>query len=247
MKENISILVVDNDPEIIKSAWRVLNHEGHSVEGVFSGKEAINKIKQNNYDLVLTDLTLRGIDGITLIKWIKQYWPATGIVAITDKLVKKTINEAYKIGIISHMIKPFAPEMLIDVSNSAMEWITENALKIEQDKYFKPEMLAKLDEIIVQYGKTSSHAVQVLTRAQEIFGYLPSMIQKRIAHGLNMHPSEIRAIVSFNSCFRTKPEAAHTPYYISGIEHAWNSVRWMTGKRAASAVNEFIKWKQLAC
>jgi len=241
MKDYISILVADNDPEIIKSALTILYHEGHSVEGVLSGLEAIHKIKQNNYDLVFTDLTLRGMDSITLIKWIKQYWPATGIVAITGNHLKKAIKEAHRIGIISHVMKPFTPEMLINASNRAIEWIKENALKNEQEEGFKPEMFAELDEVINQYGKMSSHAIGVLLYAQRSFGYLPSVIQKRIAQGLNMHPSKIRRIVSFHSCFRTKPDVINTPYYTSGIEKAWNSVTWMTGKKALHAVNEFIK------
>jgi len=246
MKDYISILVADNDPEIIKSALTILYHEGHSVEGVLSGLEAIHKIKQNNYDLVFTDLTLRGMDSITLIKWIKQYWPATGIVAITGNHLKKAIKEAHRIGIISHVMKPFTPEMLINASNRAIEWIKENALKNEQEEGFKPEMFAELDEVINQYGKTSSHAIRVLTRAQEIFGYLPSTVQKRIAQDLNMHPSEIRAIVSFYSSFRSHPETPPTPRYVSGIAKAWDSVAWMTGENALHSVNEFIKWRQLA-
>ena len=98
MKDYISIMVVDNDPEVLKSALTVLYHEGHSVEGVLSGTEAIHKIRQNSYDLVFTDLTLRNTDSITLIKWIKQYWPATGIVAISGNHLKKAIKEAYRIG-----------------------------------------------------------------------------------------------------------------------------------------------------
>ena len=246
MKDYISIMVVDNDPEVTKSVQTVLYHEGHSVEGVLSGIEAIHKIRQKNYDLVFTELTLRGIDGITLIKWLKQYWPATGVIAITGNLVKKAIEEAYRLGIISHLNKPFTLEMLMDVFNKAMEWINDSAFRNEQELIFKPELLSELDEVINEYGKTSSNTIRVLSRAQEIFGYIPPAIQKRIAHGLNMHPAEIHAIVSFYSSFRSQPEAPRTPSYVSGVEKAWNSVTWMTREKALNSVNAFIKSKQLA-
>jgi CheY-like chemotaxis protein len=245
MKDYISIMVADNDPKIIKSALTVLYNEGHSVEGVLSGTEAIHKIKENNYDLVFTDLTLRGIDSITLIKWIKQYWPATGIVAMSGKHLKKALTEAYRLGIICHVIKPFTPETLINASNSAMECLKESTFMNERDEYFKPEMLAELDEVINQFEKSSSHVIQVLTRAQDIFGYLPSIIQKRIAHDLNMQASEIRAIVSFFSNFRSQPKTPRTPRYISGIEKAWNSVTWMTGEKALHSVDDFIKSRRM--
>ena len=245
MKDYISIMVVDNDPEVIKSALTVLYNEGHSVEGVLSGIEAIHKIKQNNYDLVFTDLTLRGIDSITLIKWIHQYWPATGMVALSGKHLKKSIKEAYRIGIICHVIKPFTPEMLINASGRALDWIKENALTHELEDKFEPEKFAKLDEMINQNKHSSTNAIRVLTQAQEIFGYLPYVIQKRIALGLNMHPSEIHAIVSFYSSFRSQPETPPAPAYINGIAKAWNSVAWMTGEKALHSVDEFIKLRRL--
>ncbi len=248
MKNRIRIMVVDSDPEIIKSAWKVLNHEGYSVEGILSGNEAIYRIKKNHYDLVFTDIKMGGINGITLIKWIRQNRPAIGIVAIIDNPLTKTIKEAHKLGIISHMRKPFTPEILKDVTNKTIEWIRQDALKNEQEVKFQPEMLEELDAVIHQYRGNSGHAIRVLLHAQEIFGYLPPAIQIRIAEGLNMYPSEIRSIVSFYSCFRTKPEIARTPCYVGGIEKAWNSVTWMTEKKATDAVKEFIRCKQLtAC
>jgi CheY-like chemotaxis protein len=245
MKEKLRIMVVDNDPEVIKSSWRVLNQEGHAVEGLFSGKEAIHKLKENNYDLVFTELSMPGIDGITLIKWIRQYRPAIGIVAISGNPLKKTIQEAQELGIISHMMKPLTPEMLKDATSKTIEWMRENDLKHEQEEEFHPAMLAELDEVINQYGRMPSHATRVLLDAQDLFGYIPSSIQKRIAEGLNMHPSKIRRIVAFHSCFRTEPEAVHNTSCISGIEKAWNSVTWMTGNKALHAVDEFIKGRQL--
>jgi CheY-like chemotaxis protein len=245
MRENLRIMVVDNDPEIIKSAWRVLNQEGHAVEGVFSGTDAIHKLKENNYDLVFTELSMPGIDGITLIRWTRQYRPAIGIVTITGNHLKKTIKETQELGIISHMKKPLTPEMFKDATNKAIEWIRENTSKNEQEEEFHPEMLAELDNVINQYGGMPSHATRVLLDAQDLFGYIPSSIQKRIAEGLNMHPSKIRRIVSFHSCFRTEPEAVHNTSYMSGIEKAWNSVTWMTGNKALHAVDEFIKGRQL--
>ena len=245
MEDRISIMVVDSDPEIIRNAWRALTYEGHVVEGMLSGKEAIPKIKQNNYDLVFTDLALRGIDSITLIKWIKKFRPSTGIVGITDYRSHQTVKEAHTLGIISHILKPFTPGMLRDVTNKAIEIINGTASVTETEEDFHPDKLAELDEVMNQYGNTSSNAVRVLTRAQEIFGYLPSLIQKRIAHGLNMHPSEIRGIVSFYSNFRMQPETPHSPGYISGIEKAWDSVTWMTGTNAVNAVNQFLKGRQL--
>jgi CheY-like chemotaxis protein len=210
MKDNINILVVDDDPIIIMSSERVLKAEGYNVEGAHSTKEAMYRIEHNNYDLVLTDLNMLEIGGINLIKWIKQFRPALGIVVITGSLLQKTIKEALKLGINEHMMESFIPAVLKDVINKTIELTRGNALENKQEEEFPPSMLLELDKVIDQYRNEPGSTIQVLLCAQDIFGYLPPRIQKRIAQGLNIYPSEICSIVSFYSCFRTKPKGEHT-------------------------------------
>ncbi len=245
MKNNLYILVLDSDPKIVRSAWRALNPEGYSVEGVLSGKEAMQKIEQNNYALVFIGLGMPGIDGIALIKWIKQFRPATGIVVLTADQSQEPVREAHKLGIISHIRKPFTPEILKDATNKAIEWIKENSPENKPQEEFPASMFVKLDEVIHQYKNDSRHILQVLLRAQDILGYLPSAVQKRIAQGMSMYLSEIRSIVSFYTCFRTKPGVDHAPCYTRGTIRIWSDVTWKTGKGIEKAVNEFIKWRQL--
>lgn len=245
MKNNINILVVDDNPEIIRSAWGVLNREGYTVEGVLNGKEAMHRIEQNNYDLVFTDLAMPGMDSIALIRWIRQFRPAVSIVVIADYKMQETIKEAHKLGIISLLKKPFTPATLREVTNRTIELIKMNASEDKLEEDFSPAMFAELDKVVHQYSEKPNGTITVLLRAQDIFGYLPFVIQERIARGLNMYPSEIRSIVSFYSCFRTKPGGDHPMCYISGSGRVWRGVPWKTGKRVANAVNEFLKWRQL--
>ena len=210
MKENINILFVGDDPIITMSAERVLKAEGYNVEGVHSAKEAMHRIEHNNYDLVLTDLTMLEAGGISLIRWTTQFRPAIGIVVITGTLLQETIQEALKPGINAHTMRPFVPAALKDAINSTTKWIRGNALENGQGEEFPPAKLAELDKVIHQYREVPNSAMPVLLRAREIFGYLPPGIQQRIAKGLNIYPSEISSIVSFYSCFRTKPGGDHT-------------------------------------
>jgi CheY-like chemotaxis protein len=265
MRKHINILIVDDEPVVLKSAWKVLNPEGYNVQCVISGKDAVQMLKKNSISLVFTDLKMPGIDGFTLIKWIKQYRPDTGIVVISAYLLPDTIKEARELGILNHIVKPFTPNMLRDGVAKALEIIrsrgveieqeedfqplklTETASEIEPEEEFLPAKLAELDKVIDQYRNQSGKAVRVLTHAQEILGYLPPHIQKRIALGLNMFPAEVRSIVSFYSCFRTKPKRIQSLYHTSTIERAWNSVAWMTENSALHEVNEFIKRRQVTC
>lgn len=244
MNNDINILVVDDDSEVIKSAWKTLNHDGYSVEGVLSGEMAMDRIGRNNYDLVLIDLAIPGMDSIYLIKWIRQSRPALSIVVLADYMMQETIKEAHKLGIISHLRKPFTPVLLKTATNKAIELIKAKIPENEPKEEFAPAVLEELDNVIQQYGKESNSVVTVLLDAQKLLGYLPSAIQERIARGLNMYPSEIRSIVSFYSCFRTKPGYSDTSYFKYGNGKLWKGVPWKSGKRVIDAVNEFIRIRQ---
>ena len=110
MADEIKILVVDDEPIVIRSCETVLKSEGYNIEGCLGGKEAILKMEQTAYDLVFTDLKMPEVDGITLIRWIKQKRPDTGIVIITGYPSQDTIKDALEIGIIDYVPKPFRSE-----------------------------------------------------------------------------------------------------------------------------------------
>lgn len=243
MEDKMKILFVDDDPIILKSAERALIPEGYTVEGTLNGKEAMERIEQNNYDLVFTDLKMPGIDGISLIRWLRQFRPDIGIVVMTGYLLPETIKEAHKLGIVLHMMKPFTPEALKNVTNETIEWIRENALENELKEEFPPSMLAELDNVIHQYRNVPSSAILVMLHVQEIFGHLSPALQKRIAKGLNLYPSEIHSIVSFYPCFRAKPKDDYVASHIRGSASALKGIIPKTGKRVTDAVNEYIKWK----
>jgi NADH:ubiquinone oxidoreductase subunit E len=233
MADNIKILVVDDESVVVRSCERVLKSEGYSTEGVLSAKEAILKMEQSTYHLVLTDLKMPDIDGITLIRWIKREKPDTGIVVITGYPSQETIKDALDLGIIDYVPKPFTPAVLIDVTKRAIAWISRKTAREEKAKEeLPPSMLNELDRIIHQYRTRAGSAIPVLQQSQKIVGYLPPQVQKRIARGLNMSPAEVHSIVSFYSFFTMKPRGEHnirvclgTACYVKRVEEALNKIK----------------------
>ncbi|MDA8078789.1 MAG: NAD(P)H-dependent oxidoreductase subunit E [Nitrospiraceae bacterium] len=227
------ILVVDDELVVIKSAERVLKSEGYQVEGALGGREAIMKLGQGSFDLVFTDLKMPEVDGITLIRWIKKTKPAVGIVIITGYPSQDTIKEALELGIIDYVPKPFTPSVLLDVTERAVEWIKGKApeeKKVQEE--FPPAMEAELERVIREFRHKPGALIPVLQRAQEIVGYLPPVVQRKIAQGLNIPVAEVHSVVSFYSFFTMKPRGDHnirvclgTACYVKGIEGVVSKIR----------------------
>jgi NADH:ubiquinone oxidoreductase subunit E len=220
------ILIVDDELVVIKSAERVLKGEGYHVEGALGGREAIMKIGEDGYDLVFTDLKMPEVDGITLIRWIKKTKPSVGIVIITGYPSQDTIKEALELGIIDYVPKPFTPAVLLDVTERAVEWTRGRKPEEKKiDEEFPPSMAAELDRVIAEFRLKPGSLIPVLQRAQEIVGYLPPIVQKRVSKGLNIPVAEVHSVVSFYSYFTMKPRGDHnirvclgTACYVKGIE-----------------------------
>jgi NADH-quinone oxidoreductase subunit E/NADP-reducing hydrogenase subunit HndA len=186
-------------------------------------------MEQNSYDLVLTDLKMPEIDGISLIKWIRKSQPSTGIVIITAYPSQETMKETLDLGIIDYVLKPYTPEMLREVTRSA---INKQALEKEAEEEFNPEMLTELDKVISHYTRRPGSTIPVMQRAQEIVGYLPPAIQERIASGLDVSSAEIQSIISFYSFFTMVPRGKHTvrvclgtACYVKGIDTVLNKIK----------------------
>jgi NADH-quinone oxidoreductase subunit E/NADP-reducing hydrogenase subunit HndA len=190
-------------------------------------------MEQNPYELVITDLKMPEVDGITLIKWIKQNRPDTGIVIITGYPSQDTMKEALDVGIIDYVPKPFTPAVLTDVTLRAVEWLKRKApVESKADEELPPSMIEEMDRVINEYKNSPGSSIPVLQRCQKIVGYLPPIVQKRIARGLNMTPAEIHSIVSFYSFFTMKPRGDHniriclgTACYVKRVEEVLNKIK----------------------
>jgi len=233
MSPEPKILVVDDELVVIKSAERVLKSEGYQIEGALGGREAILKMEQGTYDLVFTDLKMPEVDGITLIRWIKKSRPNIGIVIITGYPSQDTMKEALELGIIDYVPKPFTPSVLLDVTKRAVQWAEgRKPAEGKADEEFPPAMAKELDRVVREYRQRPGCLIPVLQRAQEIVGFLPPVVQKRIARGLNLPEAEVHSVVSFYSFFTMKPRGDHnirvclgTACYVKGIEGVLDKIK----------------------
>lgn len=117
----MKILVVDDEELICWSLKRSFErHAGHSVCCVYTGNDALQKIMENQYDVVITDLKLPDLNGHELVKRIKELGIDTPVIVISSYLSENILNDVMKQGVIRCINKPFQIEdILNDVEHLA--------------------------------------------------------------------------------------------------------------------------------
>lgn len=219
------VLVVDDEPVVTKSCERILSPEGYSVDCASDGNDAIDKLGRDGYDLIITDLKMPGMDGIELIRWIRNSKPDTGVVVITGYPSQESIKEALGLRILDYLPKPFSPSLLLEVVQKAMEFKKIGEIGEVPAEEYTEDKARQLNSLIKKHKKKPGSLIPVLQQAQELIGYLPPSVQRHIAKGLNIPVSEVHGVVSFYSFFTMKPKGKHdirvclgTACYVKGAE-----------------------------
>ena len=120
MDARTKILVVDDDEVVRLSHLRSLAGARYNVEAVWNGTEALQAMEQEPFDVILLDLRMPGMDGIAVLKAIKERWPESEVVVITGYPSLETVREALRLGAHDYLAKPVGPDELIKAANSAL-------------------------------------------------------------------------------------------------------------------------------
>ena len=105
-----TILLMEDETNVAKGLKLVLDEEGYTVDWAETGIRALELFHQKRYDLLLADLRLPDIDGIEVIKEVKQQQPQTGVIVITGYSTVNSAVEAMKLGAADYLQKPFTDD-----------------------------------------------------------------------------------------------------------------------------------------
>src|SRR5919106_2172849 len=116
---DIRVLVVDDEQSMRDLLSIMLRQAGYDVSVADGGERAIERLKAESFDLVLTDLRMRKVAGLTVLKAAKEHSPRTVVLVVTAYASTETAVEAMKLGAYDYVTKPFKlDELKVTVANA---------------------------------------------------------------------------------------------------------------------------------
>ena len=134
--KNISILAVDDEETFLQGVQELLNKEGYKAEAAKDGVIAINILQQRTFDIVLLSIKLPRVDGIEVLKFIREHSYDTQVVMLCSASDIKIAVECMQIGAYNYINKTYAGDELLAVIDRAIE---HKHLNIE-NKVLKKEL-----------------------------------------------------------------------------------------------------------
>lgn len=119
--ETRSILVVDDEKNIRLTISHSLETLGAPVQTAVNGEEALQKLREGQYGLVFLDLRMPGMDGMDVLRRIRDGWPRIRVIIITAHGTIESAVEAMKLGAVDFVQKPFSPAEIRDLATLVLE------------------------------------------------------------------------------------------------------------------------------
>lgn len=107
-----SILIADDEENIRFVLQRVLQREGYMVDTAVNGRDALNKLQQRSYDLLLLDLQMEPVSGMELFQTIRELDKNIVVVILTAHGSMDSAIEALRLGAFDYLLKPASPDLI---------------------------------------------------------------------------------------------------------------------------------------
>jgi len=120
MNDKANILIVDDEEVVRLSHLRSLEGSDCFTRAAEDGRQALQVMEQDPADVILLDLRMPGLDGMDVLKTIKQRWPESEVVVITGYPCIDTAKQAVRLGAFNYLTKPLGPDEVMKAANDAM-------------------------------------------------------------------------------------------------------------------------------
>jgi two-component system response regulator FixJ len=117
---NARVVFVDDDPNLCKTVSRSLERRGFRVRYFTNGYDCLKDLDSNHCDLLITDVRMPGMDGVTLLRQVKDSYPWVAVLVVTGYGDIPLAKKAFKSGADDFIEKPLTTENLMSAVESAM-------------------------------------------------------------------------------------------------------------------------------
>jgi putative nucleotidyltransferase with HDIG domain len=198
------ILVVDDEAHVLSMISTTLEHQGYHVKLASSGRDAMKTLEQNTFDLVLTDIVMQDVNGITLMERIRDCHPQLPVVMVTAIHDISVAIDCMRRGAYDYLLKPFEGDRLLSTVHRALEH--RQALQESYNYQQNLELVVRArTEMLRQAMEDLEHSYDVTLEAlgdaldlkdSETEGHSKRVTAYTIAlaRAMNITPAEIKVI-----------------------------------------------------
>lgn len=114
-----SLLILDDEPIVCKRLRPAFERLDYEVEIYEDSAEAMARTKEKNFDIIITDLKMKGLGGLEFLGAVKSTSPHTEVIVITGYATMETAKESFKLGVFDFIAKPFKISEIVEVVEKA--------------------------------------------------------------------------------------------------------------------------------
>lgn len=128
------VLIVDDEEEFVQALSERLTIRDYDVSSALNGQDAVRKVKDYNFDVVILDVLMPGMNGIDVLREIKRIKPLTEVLMLTGHATVDSAIEGLKVGALDYLMKPCKTEDLVAKINKAHDKKAEHEDRIREAK-----------------------------------------------------------------------------------------------------------------
>lgn len=164
-KPNEKILLVDDEEALLETLRSILELEGYRVVTASCGEEAVQAMQRASFDLILTDLKMKGISGLDVLACAEKLWPRPVTILLTGYASLESAVEALNRGAYAYLVKPFGIEGLK----------TSIRQGLEKRRLSEVEVLYQIARTLISTLHLDSILHEVLREASHLTGFSRSL------------------------------------------------------------------------
>jgi DNA-binding NtrC family response regulator len=172
------VLIVDDEKNIRLTLSIAIENMGLEIDTAMNGEEALAKLSQKDFGLMLLDLKMPGMDGMEVLKRVAEIRPDIRIIIITAHGTIESAVDAMKLGAVDFIQKPFSPEQIRQLVSKVIDREKIDDQKVtDYDSYIELAKRCVQDRHLIAAMEHINKAISINSSRPEAFNFLGALIE----------------------------------------------------------------------